>query len=170
VSRPDPSRADQIGAEHQASVPRTVREMASSSSAASKATLRRRPAQLRRWPAKPVPDPRGGAAPGHPARGGGRTGHRHPVEITIRRRPPCPRHPGAMAPGPSSRPTQPARPAAAAAAQPRNSHATPLEDRAVMQSPERGTRHRTGGRASELEADKLADGPRRRRHGRHRLA
>src|SRR5215216_2719655 len=41
-----------------------------------------RSAQLRRWPAKPVPDPRGGAAPGIPARGGGRTGDRDPVGIT----------------------------------------------------------------------------------------
>ena len=44
----------------------TATEMASSSSAASRRPLRQRPAQLRRWPAKPVPDPRGGAAPGNP--------------------------------------------------------------------------------------------------------
>ena len=44
--------------------------------------------QLRRWPAKPVPDPRGGAAPGNPAPGGGRKGYQHPVGITTRRRPP----------------------------------------------------------------------------------
>ena len=47
-----------------------------------KGHLRPRSAQLRSWPAKPVPDPRGGAAPGIPARGGSRNGYRHPVGIT----------------------------------------------------------------------------------------